>query len=176
VHFRVPHRSRTCTDYPASAARSVPAFLGLVAHSGAQLHLVKVRNRANRASSHDQHDRPDPPMQAEWGPRRGACRPASVYRVARRLPHRLHVGTAVMGWIRRPRSGRGWEARYRGPDGKERSRSFSTKRRAQEFLAISEAEKHRGDWRDPALARTSLGEWVAVLSALNCRWRTRRTR
>jgi integrase len=65
-----------------------------------------------------------------------------------------------MGWIRKPRSGRGWEARYRGPDGKERSRSFPTKRRAQEFLVTVEAEKHRGDWRDPALARTSLGEWA----------------
>jgi integrase len=66
-----------------------------------------------------------------------------------------------MGWIRKPRSGRGWEARYRGPDGKERSRSFPTKRRAHQFLVVVEAEKHRGDWRDPALARTTLDDWVA---------------
>src|SRR5262249_28035070 len=89
-----------------------------------------------------------------------ACRPDRVHRPSRRLPRMFRAGGTVMGWIRKPRSGRGWEARYRGADGKERSRSFSTKRRAQEFLATVETEKHRGDWRDPALARTSLGEWA----------------
>jgi hypothetical protein len=40
-----------------------------------------------------------------------------------------------MGWIRRPREGRGWEARYRGSDRRERSRTFRTKGEAQRFLA-----------------------------------------
>jgi integrase len=65
-----------------------------------------------------------------------------------------------MGWVRRPRGGRGWEARYRGSDGCERSRSFRTKGEAQRFLAGVEAQLQRGEWRDPALARTTLAEWV----------------
>lgn len=65
-----------------------------------------------------------------------------------------------MGWVRRPRGGRGWEARYRGSDGRERSRSFRTKGEAQRFLAGVEAQLQRGEWRNPALARTTLGAWV----------------
>lgn len=65
-----------------------------------------------------------------------------------------------MGWIRRPRHGRRWEARYRGSDGRERSRSFRTKGEAQRFLAGVEAQVQRGEWRDPALARTTLHEWA----------------
>jgi integrase len=65
-----------------------------------------------------------------------------------------------MGWVRRPRGGRGWEARYRGSDGRERSRSFRTRGDALRFLAGVEAQLQRGEWRDPALARTTLDAWV----------------
>lgn len=65
-----------------------------------------------------------------------------------------------MAWVRKPRDGRGWEARYRGPDGKERSRTFPTKREAQQFLARTETDKQRGEWLDPSLGRITFGRWA----------------
>jgi integrase len=65
-----------------------------------------------------------------------------------------------VGWVRRPRGDRNWEARYRGPDGRERSRSFATKRGAQQFLARVETQKQRGEWLDPALGRVTFANWA----------------
>lgn len=53
-----------------------------------------------------------------------------------------------------------WVARYIAPDGRERSRSFARKIDAERFLASTEAGKLRGEWTDPALARTHLDEWA----------------
>jgi integrase len=58
------------------------------------------------------------------------------------------------------RSGRGWVARYRTPDGKERSKSFRRKIDGDRFLAQIEVDKSRGDWVDPRLGRITLGEWT----------------
>jgi Phage integrase, N-terminal SAM-like domain len=63
--------------------------------------------------------------------------------------------------IRRAKTGRGWEARYRDPMGKERGRTFSTKRAAELFLARQSADIQRGDYLDPRLARTTFDEWAA---------------
>jgi integrase len=65
-----------------------------------------------------------------------------------------------MGSIRRPRDGRGWEARYRGPTGHYRSRTFPTKREATRFLIEVEGDKARGSWVDPAGGRLLLESWV----------------
>lgn len=65
-----------------------------------------------------------------------------------------------MAHVRRARSGTGWEARYRDPLGKERGRTFSTKREAELFLARQSADIQRGDYLDPRLARTTFGEWA----------------
>jgi integrase len=62
-----------------------------------------------------------------------------------------------MGSIRRPREGRGWEARYRDPSGRQRSAAFRTKREAERFLARVEADQQRGEWRDPQLAKVRFG-------------------
>lgn len=61
------------------------------------------------------------------------------------------------------RSGRDrpWRARYRGPDGQERSRSFFRKRDAERWLASIETAKARGEWVDPKLGRTTVAEWAA---------------
>jgi integrase len=60
-----------------------------------------------------------------------------------------------------PRKWKGsWQARYRGPDGRQRSRSFARKVDAERFLATTEASKVRGDWVDPALGRTLLEDWA----------------
>ncbi len=54
------------------------------------------------------------------------------------------------GSIRRQPNGR-WQARYKGPDGRERQgeRTFDTKTDAARYLAGIEADLHRGTWSDP---------------------------
>ena len=65
-----------------------------------------------------------------------------------------------MGSIRRaPRSNR-WEARFRDPLGRQRSRTFDTKTAARAFLTGVEAEIHAGDWIDPNAGRVTLAEYV----------------
>ena len=62
---------------------------------------------------------------------------------------------------RRRRSGRNvWRARYRGPDGRERSRSFARRVDAEAFLTRIEDSKLRGEWIDPALGKTRVGEYA----------------
>ena len=63
-----------------------------------------------------------------------------------------------MGSIRKaPRTGR-WEARYRDPSGKQRTRTFDRWTEARAFLSAVEADVRRGNWLDPALAERPLGE------------------
>jgi hypothetical protein len=54
-----------------------------------------------------------------------------------------------------------WRARYRGPDGKERSRTFAKRADAERWLATSSADLIRGEWTDPKLGRMTFAEWVA---------------
>jgi hypothetical protein len=65
-----------------------------------------------------------------------------------------------MAHVRRAKSGTGWEARYRDPLGHERSRTFRTKREAEQFLGRQSADIQRGDYLDPRLARTTFAEWA----------------
>lgn len=51
-----------------------------------------------------------------------------------------------------------WQARYRGADGRQLSKSFDRKVDADRFLTTMEASKLRGDWVDPALGRRQFGE------------------
>ncbi len=53
-----------------------------------------------------------------------------------------------------------WRARYRGPDGRERSRTFTRKVDTERFLATVEVDKVRGRWIDPALGKVSFEEWA----------------
>jgi integrase len=55
-----------------------------------------------------------------------------------------------------------YRARYRAPDGRERSKCFARKVDAERFLSSVESSKLRGDWIDPALGRTTVEEWAAV--------------
>lgn len=63
--------------------------------------------------------------------------------------------------------GRDWSyvARYRAPDGAERSRSFERKADAETFLHDQETRKQRGEWMDPALGRTPFGGWADKVEA-----------
>lgn len=72
-----------------------------------------------------------------------------------------------MAWIRkRPGRVKPYEARWRDPDGKERSRSFARKLDAQRFLATVEADKVRGSYVDPSAGKVSLQafaeSWLAM--------------
>jgi len=60
----------------------------------------------------------------------------------------------------RKRSGN-WQVRYRDPSGRERSKTFRRKVDANAFMVTVEADKIRGRWLDPDLARTPFGEWWA---------------
>ncbi len=66
-----------------------------------------------------------------------------------------------MAHVERRAPGR-WRARYRDPDGRERSRTFSRRVDADRFLATVEAAKVRGDWIDPTLGRRRLDDWAAA--------------
>src|SRR3954454_7563293 len=58
-----------------------------------------------------------------------------------------------------------YEVRYRTPEGKERSKTFTTRKKAETYAAIAEADKARGAWIDPRDANLTFGEvgrrWLA---------------
>jgi len=54
-----------------------------------------------------------------------------------------------------------WRARYRGPDGRERSKHFTRKGHAERWLAGVTTSVVRGEWADPALSTISLSEWAS---------------
>lgn len=58
-----------------------------------------------------------------------------------------------------------WRARYRGPDGRERSKTFDRKVDAERWLAQTETDKARGQWVDPAAGRLTFEEWWEDWSA-----------
>ena len=64
-----------------------------------------------------------------------------------------------MAHVERRGQGR-WRARYRGPDGRERSQTFPRKVDAERFLATVEADKVRGRWIDPGLGKVKFREWA----------------
>jgi hypothetical protein len=55
-----------------------------------------------------------------------------------------------------------WKARYRAPDGRERSRIFERRIDAEQWLARAEARKAEGTWIDPRLSKVTFGEWVEL--------------
>lgn len=65
-----------------------------------------------------------------------------------------------MGSIRKTTAG-GFEARYRDPQGRSRSKSFRTKTEARTFAAQVENAKHRGSWIDPQRSKVSFAAWAA---------------
>ncbi|MEY2569022.1 MAG: hypothetical protein QOE35_3551 [Actinomycetota bacterium] len=54
-----------------------------------------------------------------------------------------------------------WRARYRSPDGRERSKTFARRVDADQFLAQVEVDKARGSWIDPTRAQISVEDWAA---------------
>jgi integrase len=54
-----------------------------------------------------------------------------------------------------------WLGRYRGPDGKERSKTFPTKAEALQWGQDQERRMRSLDWTDPQRGRITVGEWSA---------------
>lgn len=53
-----------------------------------------------------------------------------------------------------------WRARYRGPGGRERSKTFAKKSDVERWLAIQTADVAKGAWVDPSQSRITFAEWV----------------
>lgn len=71
------------------------------------------------------------------------------------------AGKRRFGRVRKLPSGR-YQARYRGPDGTDHPApdTFATKREADRFLALVEADIATGKWYAPSAGRTTLAEWT----------------
>jgi len=67
----------------------------------------------------------------------------------------------VFGSVRRLSSGR-WQVRYRDLSGVTHTgpHTFTSKTDAARYLAMVEADLHRGAWADPKLGRITLAEWA----------------
>jgi Phage integrase, N-terminal SAM-like domain len=62
---------------------------------------------------------------------------------------------------KRVRNGRArWYARYRTPDGQQRTRTFARKVDADHFLVEIAASKQRGSFVDPRRASPTVGDWA----------------
>lgn len=66
------------------------------------------------------------------------------------------------------RRGNSWRARYYGPDGRQRNKSFKHKRDAERWLTQQQNGIVKGDWIDPARGRVTFTEFVPM-------WRETRT-
>jgi integrase len=64
-----------------------------------------------------------------------------------------------MAHVERRGSGR-WRARFRGPDGREHSKTFTRRIDAERFLDVQRGQLAQGQWIDPAGARTTVAEYV----------------
>ena len=58
--------------------------------------------------------------------------------------------------------GNSWQVRYRGPDRKERTKTFRIKAEAEQWLAGQITDMARGVWVDPKGGRTTLAEWWVI--------------
>lgn len=67
-------------------------------------------------------------------------------------------GSDMSGFVEKRSTGR-WRARYRGPDGRERSKTFDRRVDADRWLAGVSFAMARGEWTDPARARVTVGDW-----------------
>jgi hypothetical protein len=54
-----------------------------------------------------------------------------------------------------------WQARYRAPDGRERTKRFDRKVDAQRWLATVEADKARGTYVDPEAGKRTFADYAA---------------
>ena len=63
------------------------------------------------------------------------------------------------------RRGASWQATVRGPDGRERTKTYERKVDAQRWASVMEADKARGQWIDPIAGRVSFGQFASAWAA-----------
>src|SRR5438067_10278993 len=61
---------------------------------------------------------------------------------------------------RHTNSGVRYDVRLRGADGRERSRTFPTRKAAERFEAAERTDLARGVWIDPRAGQTTLGDFA----------------
>ncbi len=78
---------------------------------------------------------------------------------------------------RQTRGGVRYEVRYRAPDGRERSKTFRTRRDADRFSVTVETDMLRGSWVDPSAGRITVEDYATswLKSRPGLRVRTRET-
>jgi hypothetical protein len=64
----------------------------------------------------------------------------------------------MAGWVRRLVSGR-YQARYRTPGGRTRSKTFDRRKDAEKWLRRELAVVDRGDWIDPDAGTLTVADW-----------------
>jgi hypothetical protein len=69
-----------------------------------------------------------------------------------------------VSYIRRLPSGK-WQATVRGPNGKRHTRTDALKATVRQWAAGQEAQLGRGEFRDPRLSETRVGDWHARVTA-----------
>ncbi len=69
-----------------------------------------------------------------------------------------------------------YDVRLRGPDGKERSKTFRTKKEAERYVRSQQTAIDAGTWIDPAAGRVTLDSWATEWqrSAVHLRPKTRK--
>ncbi|HUG08954.1 MAG TPA: site-specific integrase, partial [Acidimicrobiia bacterium] len=73
-----------------------------------------------------------------------------------------------MGSIRRVDRPKPWLARYRGPDGRQHSKTFRRKVDAERWFRIEETGADRGEWVDPSAGQIKFSQWAETwLSSLD---------
>jgi hypothetical protein len=77
---------------------------------------------------------------------------------SKRRPTTGPSGSDMSGFVEKRTTGR-WRARYRGTDGRERSKTFDRRVDADRWLAGVSFAIARGEWTDPARARVTVGDW-----------------
>jgi len=64
------------------------------------------------------------------------------------------------------RRGNAWQATYRGPDGRERTKTFRLRVEADHWVTDQVAMMNRGEWLDPRAGRTTFGEYAKRWQAI----------